>query len=338
MTLLKPFASASYLSQVRRLRDLANRALMRYPIRVRSCTLISHWENTTFRVISTTGKMFLLRVHRHAYHTKHAILEELQWLEKLSARGTVKVPDPVRSNDGHLVELVGSPQVTDNRHCCLFRWIDGRFIDKSVGVQHLSQLGDVIGELQSSTVEVPVVHRRYWDAEGLVGTHPKFGSIDTLEGISGKTQDVISRARELVLRRLRRFEKAFPEKQGLIHADLHFGNLLMTRDGIAVIDFDDCGFGFHVYDLAVNLGVVDFMARRRKELRYTRLKDALIQTYANKMSWDRHDEAMLPFFMTARKLLMLGWLNSRSDNPLLKKRLKSAATRTVTFLKREYDL
>jgi Ser/Thr protein kinase RdoA (MazF antagonist) len=338
MAVLKSFSGASYLTQVRRLRDLANRALTRYPIRVRSCTLISHWENTTFRVTSTGGKTFLLRVHRHGYHTKHAILEELQWLEKLSAQGTVKVPAPVRSNDGHLVELIGSPLVTEDRHCCLFQWIDGRFINKSIGVPHLSQLGRVIGELQASTVEVSVVHRRYWDAEGLVGTHPKFGSIDALEGVSSKSQDIISRARELVLRQLRRFEKSFPEKQGLIHADLHFGNLLMTRDGIAVIDFDDCGFGFHVYDLAVNLGVVDFMARRRKEINYSRLKDALIQTYAKRMIWDRNDEAMLPFFMTARKLLMLGWLNSRSENPLLKKRLQSAAARTVTFLKREYDL
>ncbi|HLQ76209.1 MAG TPA: phosphotransferase, partial [Terriglobia bacterium] len=305
MTLLKPFASASYLSQVRRLRDLADRALTRYPVRVRSCTLISHWENTTFRVTSTTGKTFLLRVHRHGYHTQQAILEELRWLEKLSMRGTVRVPAPVRSKAGHLLELVASPLVPHDCYCSLFHWIDGRFFEKAVGAAHLNQLGRVIGELQKSTEGVPVVHRRYWDAEGLVGRRPKFGSIDALEGISHKTQDVLSRAREVVFRRLRRFEISFPEKRGLIHADLHFGNLLMTHDGIAVIDFDDCGFGFHVYDLAVNLGAVEFMARQRKEITYARLKDALIQTYANEMSWDRQDEAILPYFMTARKLLML---------------------------------
>ena len=336
--MLKPFASASYLSQVRRLRDLADRALKRYPIRVRSCTLINHWENTTFRVTSTTGKTFLLRVHRHGYHTKHAILEELRWLERLSDRGTLKVPTPVRSKSGRLLELVASPLVPHDCYCSLFQWIDGRFFDKTVSATHLNQLGRVIGELQRSTEDIPVVHRRYWDAEGLVGTRPKFGSIDTLEGISSKTQDVLSRAREFVLRRLRRFEKAFPEKRGLIHADLHFGNLLMTGDGIAVIDFDDCGFGFHAYDLAVSLGAVKYIARQRKDFSFSGLKDALVQSYANERGWDRHDEAILPWFMTARTLLMLGWLNSRSDNPRLKKQLKTAATKTVLYLKQRYDL
>ena len=39
----------------------------------------------------------------------------------------------------------------------------------------------------------------------------------------------------------------------LIHADLHFGNVLVDGDRLAVIDFDDCGFGWHPYELAVVL-------------------------------------------------------------------------------------
>ena len=38
-----------------------------------------------------------------------------------------------------------------------------------------------------------------------------------------------------------------------IHADLHAGNILVRDGGVTVIDVDDAGFGWHVYELAVAL-------------------------------------------------------------------------------------
>jgi len=40
---------------------------------------------------------------------------------------------------------------------------------------------------------------------------------------------------------------------GLIHGDLHHENFLFHRGEARAIDFDDCGWGFHLYDLAVTL-------------------------------------------------------------------------------------
>ena len=36
----------------------------------------------------------------------------------------------------------------------------------------------------------------------------------------------------------------------LIHADLRLANLLVERDRLGIIDFDDCGFGWFGYDFA----------------------------------------------------------------------------------------
>jgi Ser/Thr protein kinase RdoA (MazF antagonist) len=40
---------------------------------------------------------------------------------------------------------------------------------------------------------------------------------------------------------------------GLIHGDLHFGNVVFSTNGIHAIDFDDCGFGYWVYDIATTM-------------------------------------------------------------------------------------
>ena len=38
---------------------------------------------------------------------------------------------------------------------------------------------------------------------------------------------------------------------GLIHADLHHGNLLLHDDSLTAIDFDDCAYGSYAFDLAM---------------------------------------------------------------------------------------
>ncbi|CAN5432166.1 hypothetical protein BH10BDE1_BH10BDE1_05170 [soil metagenome] len=45
---------------------------------------------------------------------------------------------------------------------------------------------------------------------------------------------------------------------------------------------------------------------------------------------------MLTHLTAARRIAMLGWLNSRSDNPRLRKHLKSSAKDVATFLKKTY--
>jgi Ser/Thr protein kinase RdoA (MazF antagonist) len=42
-----------------------------------------------------------------------------------------------------------------------------------------------------------------------------------------------------------------PSVFGLIHADLHPRNILYHRETAGAIDYDDCGWGWWMYDLAV---------------------------------------------------------------------------------------
>ena len=44
-----------------------------------------------------------------------------------------------------------------------------------------------------------------------------------------------------------------PSRFGLVHADLRLANLLVDGDHITVIDFEDCGFSWYLYDLACAL-------------------------------------------------------------------------------------
>ena len=319
-----PFVQASYLAQVGRLRELAIKALRVFPIRPQSVTLINHGENATFKVFAADGRHYVLRIHRNDYHSRAGIEEELSWIESLAKWRQLAVPTPLRSRQGKLLERVQSPSMNEDRFCCLFNWIEGRFIEKSLSAQKLYQLGKLMAGLQKSAIKRKT-SRRYWTADGLLGDHPKLGSLTHVSGMKESQRLILDRLRKETFRRLRFYETSFPERQGLIHADLHFGNLIWQKRHFAAIDFDDCGYGFYAYDVVIPLmGVRHLLRDQRKSKLYHAYKESLLEGYTTQMPWDEHDARILPHLGLARRLAMLGWLQSRSDNPRLRARMKKA--------------
>ncbi len=199
------------------------------------------------------------------------------------------------------------------------------------------QVGQMVAKLQREVPRGVDRHRRYWDSEGLVGTrNPKFSRVDKLAGVTPQQQRIISRARKIVFQKLRKYERANPRKMGMIHADLHFRNLLANQGQVAAIDFDDSGYGFYVYDLVIPLISAEFQLGRKRKKELPHLKAELIRGYSENAEWSATDEEMIPHFMAARRIAMLGWLNSRSDNPRIKKHLKKSAKNISRRLKQLY--
>lgn len=330
----QPFEEATYRSQVLRLREMAVAAIKNYPLRPVRIEFIHHGENATFCLHMASGRKYLLRIHRGGYHSALAINEELAWLRRLSARGHA-VPNPIRTKAGRYLATISTPRVSSVRHCCVFEWVEGRFLEKSVKPRHLFELGQLIATLQASAPRSN--HRRYWNADGLVGAQPKFGSVAKLIGVDRRHLAIVNEVRPKVFKALKRFEKDHPEKMGFIHADLHFGNIVLTQRGLAAIDFDDSGYGFLAYDLVIPLMSVENLLKKEKRMReLSEFRGALLQGYASRASWTEEDEAMILHLTAARRIAMLGWLHTRSDNPRLKKHLKSAAKVAANYLRTNY--
>ena len=85
------------------------------------------------------------------------------------------------------------------------------------------------------------------------------------------------------------------EAWGLIHADLHLENVVFANGQARPIDFDDCGFGYWLYDIAVALW----------ELRLHDHWSALYQAFLDGYAQHRpvpHDQLLyLDAFIAARE-------------------------------------
>jgi len=329
-----PFNELSYLSQVNRLKELAKLAISNYPINVKSIQFIQHGENTTFKVSAKNGKKYLLRIHRYNYHTKAGQLEELAWLKLLNKNGFL-VPNPILSKKNQSIIQVFHPDIDYPRFCTVLDWIDGHFLKKKIKPNQAFEIGQLIADFQNKAPKGGSKHRNYWTANGLLGRKSTFGSIEHIETITAKQQQKLSYARKIIFRKLSIYEKKFPNRMSLIHADLHTGNLILNKkdNRIGAIDFDDSGFGFHVYDLVIPYISFQGIFKNKNKKVLQQYKKYLLDGYKSRRNWDQHDENIFPYLVAARKLALVCWLNLRKDNPMLRTHIKPATLRALKELR-----
>ncbi|WP_321378401.1 phosphotransferase [Rhizobium sp.] len=102
---------------------------------------------------------------------------------------------------------------------------------------------------------------------------------------------------------------------GLIHADLVRENVLVNDGRIELIDFDDGGYGFRMFDIATAL------FKNRTEPAYPAMRAALIDGYRRARPLPDRALATLPLFMALRSVTYIGWAGDRSDMPDAHERL-----------------
>ena len=311
------FEQSTYLSQVRKLRSLAFDALKEFPVKKYTLKFINHGENTTFKVIPKKQN-FLLRIHCRSHRTKAAFLEELKWLDSLSRKTKIKVQKPVRSKSGKLIIHIGNEKVGHSRFCDLLEWQDG-YMKTKKNPKTFFEVGKLIGELHQNTIKSK--HRLYWDSEGLIGKNATLGGVPALYKDFPRHASKMESLRVLLYKKLKRYERRNSNKLSLIHADLHFGNMIWNKGVVQPIDFDDCGYGLELYDLAVTLAQSSnyFLKVGKKES--SKCKAALLDGYRVHKQLTSEDINILPYLVAVRGLAMLGWLYERSDNPKIRKHL-----------------
>ena len=323
------FVTLSRRGQLGRLRRLARAALARYGIEDGRLTLQRFEHNTTFRV-DTPYERYLLRINRPGVHTVDTIASELAWLTALRNDTDLVVPEPVFALDGSAVVLADDPRVPEPHACVLLRWLDGRFVDRRLAPVHLRRVGTLTGRLQEHAAEWtspaefvrPRVETLTSEARtdsiagsaalALGGDHPSAADSDRASGlvealVSSRDAALFEDALEVVRATTRRL--ATTGSFGLIHGDLHYENVLFRGGDARAIDFDDCGWGFHLYDLAVTLWELEGRPR------YDELRDALLEGYARVSRLPEDHLAHLDALFVLRRMQMLMWVLESRDHP-----------------------
>lgn len=326
------FYSLSDADQAARLTTLAKAALSRWEGGFGEPQLIKYRENAVFSAYRSDGARVALRVHRHAYHSDEALQSELFWMSELSRAG-IEVPPIIPASDGRLFLHVGAPGVPEERQVDMLGWLSGTPIGSAegglaIGSEASEELYRNAGRLAarlhnySTAMELPADFIRHsWCDEGLLSEQPLWGRFWDLDFLSPPDRSLLLEARRRALADLEALGKP-ADRFGMIHADFVPENLLSNAGQLQLIDFDDSGFGWHMFELATALYfIVD-------EANYVSLRDALFAGYRAVRPLDEADERMLPLFLFLRGTTYLGWVQTRPETQTAKELGPLLAERT----------
>jgi Ser/Thr protein kinase RdoA (MazF antagonist) len=284
--------------------DDVERALALWGLAAMPVRFIAGRENRVYRVSTPQGD-FALRLKRPGYRSDAELLAELQWLEAMYAAG-VKVPRPQPALSGSLLETIGAQRVD------MIGWLPGTPLGRSRAPLALAdaprvfrKLGAAMADLHEACdrwVKPAGFERCAWDIEGLVGDAPVWGAFWNNPTLDAETRALFETFRDIARKDLDRLAEGLD--YGLIHADLVRENVLVDGQELRIIDFDDGGWGFRMFDVATAL------FKNRHEPGYDTLKTALLSGYRSRRPLDT---TALDLFVALRAVSYVGWIVPRIE-------------------------
>ena len=299
---------------------LAEEAIKHWDVEVKSINLHLQSENTVFKVEGLDGNTYALRVHRKGYHDLEELNSEHVWTSSLSNAGLL-VPEAVVTRSGEAYKTVSFLNSSEYRYVGLVKWIEGTILndlildleEKDVSDVYES-LGKVVAKFHKATIawEKPKDFKRHsFDTDGFLGSKPFWGRFWEAQNATTREREKLSLIRNNITESLSKLPKDI-NSFGMIHADLHSQNVLIQGKSLSVIDFDDSGFGWYGFDLAVAIwDRLDFTATGcHFDIAYK----SLIRGYLEERPNAKDIIETIPTFLLMRTLMIIRWIEDRPES------------------------
>jgi Ser/Thr protein kinase RdoA (MazF antagonist) len=278
--------------------------------------------NDTYRVETSDGEIFFLRVYRYGSRSRAEIDTELALLRHLERHGA-HVSVPLARQDGGALTALDCPE--GQRFAAVFTAAPGDPTDYQTCSEEAARGYAVAAAAVHGAAETfaGARVRLMLDLAELLERPLRLmlAAIDHraadaayLEALGAALRDRVGRADGLT--------------HGFCHGDLHPANA-NTRDGVVTLyDFDYCGWGFRAYDLAVFPWA--FALNDAPPDRIETLARAFLGEYMRHRPLGEADIAAIPAFVAIRQILLVGlnvslgdrvgfgWMNDRFFDRQLK--------------------
>ena len=250
---------------------------------------------------------FLRLTHRDD-RTTADVAAEVDWIRFLVAEG-LGVCRPIADRDGRTLL-----QVDDDWTAVTFARVRGNPCSlEEFTPPVFERMGEFLGCLHR-------VSAGYTPADG-APTRLHWHALDSPDRVlaSWSPEDApLARRFEASCDRLSSIRVA-PERYGLIHGDMHRGNIFLHKGGIDVYDFDDCCQAFLAMDLAHALYYSLWERRYLPEPERTRLAHEfltpLLRGYRREQDFGEDELALLPDLLEYRELAVDAFSHRRHTSP-----------------------
>jgi Ser/Thr protein kinase RdoA (MazF antagonist) len=270
------------------------------------CQLLNITENATYLVppFGEETEPIVLRLNRPGYRSDEEVVSEQLWIKALRQADAALIPAIIPDILGHQICWINDQIVIASK------FIDAHDPKREDWVECFGQLGGITARMhiQARSWRIPTDFvRPTWNVEALIGAQSCYGTWASNSLVSVPQAQVLVAAETKLRAELLNYGQT-PENFGLIHSDLRISNILVTADGqIHVIDFDDCGFGWYLFDLACALSFIETQPE------VPAMISAWLQNYQCIQPLTPGDISIIPAMIMMRRLQMTAWMEARKE-------------------------
>jgi Ser/Thr protein kinase RdoA (MazF antagonist) len=228
--------------------------LKQYDLDVSRMRLVNNETNCTFRLDTADGRRYTLRISQPLFRSFGETVAEIAWLEALTRETDIPIARPIPTRDGEYIVRAEATGVPEPRCCVVFEWLRGRPLAERATAENFRSVGRLAA----------LLHRH-----GAGYTPPKPASIrriDSLYPLGGREMLLEDSTRALLsdegYERLLEMRAAVEreldwlfgrgEAPQILHGDFHWWNVLVHRETVQPIDFEDLCWGYPVQDIAIS--------------------------------------------------------------------------------------
>jgi Ser/Thr protein kinase RdoA (MazF antagonist) len=284
--------------------DILSEAMQRYGIRKNEIKLLDGFESFMYEFHRPQDGEFILRVSHSGRRTPQMIAGEVDWINYL-ARGGANVARAILSNRGKLVEAVDDGHGEQFLATAFIKAQGSPSGETQWTAEFVRHYGQVIGRIHALTKDYtpsqPSWRREEWDAPGNLDIEKWMPPSETTA--LQKFQELMTHLETLPKDR---------DSYGLIHQDAHGGNFFVHQGQITLFDFDDCVYGWFIYDIAM---VLFYAAMFKEDMSaYTlRFMRDFLHGYSLENELDPIWLEELPYFMKLREIDLFAQIHFSFD-------------------------
>lgn len=282
------------------------------PLAATRVTLIAVSENVTFKVSVNEDPSLVVRLGRPGYAVSvEHVRSELLWVEALQRDAGVPTPSPRHGADGDFVQFLkddGGASWT----AVGFDFVTGTILeDQTHFADHFVEIGRLTAQLHghSRGWARPAGFQRFdWTVDDMTGGLARWGDWRNAPLTTGD-RAVLERAETTARATLSGIPRT-PQHWGLIHSDLRPSNVMTHEGAMTIIDFDDCGYGYFLYDFG---SALTFYEHRPSALE---MGARWLDGYRQVATLSRDDLELAGALSLMRRLTMLGWATTHRADAL----------------------
>ncbi len=293
---MKSYNQLTSRGKILRLRKLSIKALENHPIEVARVRYLTTESTTMFRVDAKDGRKYVIRIYSELDSNLAENETEMFWLSALARDTNLRVAELVARKDGDFISFVSMEGIPNEKRCALYKWVPGVQLAEHISPQNYRQFGGMVAQLHNhaESLQLPThIRPKRWDKvfyfpdEPVVYNQVEYASLFTAEQAS-TLQNTIDRVSPFLADLYRAPHPI------IIHGDLHYWNVHISRGKLYIIDFEDMVFGFPLQDIAISF----YYLRNRDD--YAVLTEAFLDGYARERGLPLLNKGNLQLLWMAR--------------------------------------